>query len=98
MTCDYNPVGNVAGGLLNSRGIAVTPEVHNALRVLFSPAEESDTDALERLVILSSELAQQCVLEIARGETHTVSFSPVLLDAGIAALNEVSIYFAEEGI
>ena len=98
MSATYDPTGNVAKTLLIARGVPCTPEVVNALRILFAPAETADDCALESLVILAAELLQQADFEIARGKHHQIGFSPFMLKIATKSVANISDFFAGEGI
>jgi len=69
----------VAVAHIQAQGVPVTVECLAALRVLFCPGQP-DSEALERLVILASELSQVALIVAQSGTPQTVKYAPVMAE------------------
>jgi len=77
----------VAVAHIQAQGVPVTAECLAALRVLLCPGQQPDSEgqqpdseALERLVILASELSQGALIVAQSGTPQTVKYAPVMAE------------------
>lgn len=84
-----HPTVQVAFAHVEAQGVTVSPECFASLHALFCPAQNHDDQALERLCILSSELAQQALLVAQSGTPQSVTFAALMLEIMLSTAQEV---------
>ena len=74
---------------VEAQGVSITPAVVGAMNAMFDAPRVDDERGLERLLILSSELAQRALNIVCAVSPQTVMFGPVMLVAMLDAANEM---------
>ena len=89
MSTTNSPTIAVAEAHIQAQGIS-TKGATGALTALFSPAQANDDLALERQIILSSEMIQHALNTARNGIPQIVTFGPLMLNVLINTASELT--------
>ena len=72
---------------IEAHDVVITPAIIGALNAMFDAPRDDDSEALERLLVLTGELSQRALGVAQRDTRHQLRFGGVLLVAGLDSLN-----------